>query len=100
MFSAIFRDGSEAEIRGSLGIYVASDFLKDDYEAFLFANLLNSIEPNSSYTSKKYSAILEADRKDPLFLRIFIEDNFTNVSLAGDVPEVPYKNTRSPFIVE
>jgi hypothetical protein len=100
MFSVTFRDGSEAEFRGSLGIYVPNKFLTGDYDAFFFADLLAQLQPGTIYKFRKYSAVLDVDKKDAVFVKMIIDENFLDVKFSGDVPEVPYINTHSPFIVE
>lgn len=110
MFDIKFRDGSTAQFRNSLGIYIPKEFLPEEfppenyeeYEASIFRDLLNQfeLEPDSSYVSKRYVAILDVNTEDPIFIRIFIEDNFLDVKFSEGAPEIPYKNTRSTFIVE
>lgn len=100
MFNVTFKDGSEAEFRGSLGTRIPNKFMNEEYEAFSFALLMDQLQPGTIYRFRKYSAVLDVDKKDALFVRMIIDENFLDAKFSEDAPEVPYRNTHSPFIVE
>ena len=100
MFDMKFADGSEAEFSEMSGVRVPAEFRSEDYQADYLKVMLQRLEPGSDYEVKKYNASVKVDKLDPLFVRLFTEDNFTLVEFFGDAPKVPYQNTRSPFIVE
>ena len=91
MFDVTFRDGSEAEFRGSLGTRVPNEFMDEQYDAFQFAVLMNDLQTGTIYRFRRYSAVLDVDKNDALFVRMIIEDNFLDVKFSEDAPEVPYR---------
>ena len=91
MFDVTFRDGSEAEFRGSLGTRVPNEFMDEQYDAFQFAVLMNDLQTGTIYRFRRYSAVLDVDKNDALFVRMIIEDNFLDVTFSEDAPEVPYR---------
>ncbi|CAB4607043.1 MAG: hypothetical protein F2587_02940 [Actinobacteria bacterium] len=95
MFDVTFRDGSEAEFRGSLGTRIPNEFMDDEYDAFSFALLMDQLQPGTIYRFRNYSAVLDVNKKDALFVRMIIEDNFLDVKFSDDAPEVPYRTSNN-----
>jgi hypothetical protein len=100
MFDMKFNDNSEAEFSELSGVTVPIKFREKGFQADSLEFMLWNLESGSYYRVVKYDKVVKVDKADAVFIRLFVEDNFIAVEFIGDAPEVPYKNTRSPFIVE
>jgi hypothetical protein len=100
MFDMKFNDGSEAEFSELSGVTVPIKFREEGFQADSLEVMLWNLDSGSNYRVVKYDKVVKVDKTDAVFIRLFVEDNFIATEFIGDVPEVPFQNTRSPFIVE
>lgn len=84
---------------------IEPEFLDNEYSlarrAWLDWNTLLLDKEEKSYKFKNFLGDMEIKSNDPLFFRMFIQDNFPLVQVDGDlVQEIPEKYRPSGFIVE
>ena len=101
IFQINFVDGSSTLYSTYSGFdFSTEDFQKESCSAKSLWYSILLLKDGENHKFKNYYAILPVNKRDPLFIKMFIEDNFAVAEYIGDTPEIPYDKIDRRFIQE
>lgn len=101
IFEINFVDGSSTLYSIYSGFDISDeDYQKESCSAKSLWYSINLLKDGEIYRFKNYYADLPVNKRDPLFIKMFVEDNFAVASYFGETPEIPYNKIDRRFIQE
>ena len=101
IFQINFVDGSSVLYEKYSGFrYNDVDVAKPSCSAKSLAYSVALLEKGEPHKFHNFYATLPVDLSDPVFVKMFIEDNFPVAGYVGETPEIPYNKIDRRFIQE